>query len=171
MEDSLLSPENTAWLENEVIYGFRLWHVMFMVFSVILFIVVLLCCCFRFRIPRTKQEIEADFQRRKIVKKFRKRIQKFENAEMDGEMDLKKAALEKIRSDFNKDINKSSDHSSESNDESNHDDDTVDFSKRTGAKKKKLHLVHKKDQLIQTIYTGNCFDNPEIPVVLDEGVI
>lgn len=56
----------------------------------ILFLVVLLCCCFRFRIPRTKQEIEADYQRRKIVKKFRKRIQKFENAEMDGEMDLKK---------------------------------------------------------------------------------
>lgn len=77
--------------------------------------------------------------------------------------------MEKIRSDFNKDINKSSDHSSESNDESNHDDDhTVDYSKRTGAKKKKLH---KKDQLIQTIYTGNCFDNPEIPLALDEGVI
>ena len=39
---------------------------------------------------RTKQEIEADYQRRKIVKKFRKRIQKFENSEMDAEMDLKK---------------------------------------------------------------------------------
>ena len=52
--------------------------------------VVLLCCCFRFRIPRTKQEIEADYNRRKIVKKFRKRIQKFENTEMDAEMDLRK---------------------------------------------------------------------------------
>lgn len=40
--------------------------------------------------PRTKQEIEADYQRRKIVKKFRKRIQKFENSDMDAEMDLKK---------------------------------------------------------------------------------
>jgi hypothetical protein len=42
---------------------------------------------------RTKQEIEADYQRRKIVKKFRKRIQKFENSEMDAEMDLKKGIL------------------------------------------------------------------------------
>lgn len=39
---------------------------------------------------RTKQEIEADYNRRKIVKKFRKRIQKFENAEMDAEMNLRK---------------------------------------------------------------------------------
>ena len=42
---------------------------------------------------RTKQEIEADYHRRKIVKKFRKRIQKFENSEMDAEMDLKKGIL------------------------------------------------------------------------------
>lgn len=48
---------------------------------------------------------------------------------------------------------KSSDHSSASdNDESNYDE------KKTGARKKKLQSVHKKDQLIQTIYTGNCYD-------------
>lgn len=59
--------------------------------------VVLLCCCFRFRIPRTKQEIEADFVRRKICKKFRKRIQKFENSEMDGDMDLKKGEFQRTK--------------------------------------------------------------------------
>ncbi|XP_070504304.1 transmembrane inner ear expressed protein isoform X2 [Chironomus tepperi] len=137
--------ENTQWLEKEVgNLGLRLWHVLGIVFFSILAIVVLLCCCFRFRIPRTKQEIEADYNRRKIVKKFRKRIQKFENTEMDAEMDLRK--------DFMKDAHKSSDHSSGSdNDESNYDD-------RTGARKKKMQTIHKKDQLIQTIYSGNCND-------------
>jgi hypothetical protein len=48
-----------------------------------------------------------------------------------------------------KDAHKSSDHSSDENDESNYDD------KKTGARKKKLQAIHKKDQLIQTIYTGN----------------
>lgn len=67
-------------------------------------LVVLLCCCFRFRIPRTKQEIEADYQRRKIVKKFRKRIQKFENAEMDGEMDLKKGKNNKTNKEKQGDL-------------------------------------------------------------------
>ncbi|CAH1707145.1 unnamed protein product [Chironomus riparius] len=144
--------ENTQWLEKEVgNLGLRLWHVLGIVFFSILAIVVLLCCCFRFRIPRTKQEIEADHNRRKIVKKFRKRIQKFENTEMDAEMDLRKA-LEKIRADFMKDAHKSSDHSSGSeNDESNYDD-------KTGARKKKLQTIHKKDQLIQTIYTGSSYD-------------
>lgn len=42
---------------------------------------------------RTKQEIEADYQRRKIVRKFKKKIQKFEDAEMDAEMDLKKGEV------------------------------------------------------------------------------
>lgn len=50
---------------------------------------IMLCCCFRFRIPRTKQEIEADFQRRKIAKKFRDRLANIRNSEMD-DMDLQK---------------------------------------------------------------------------------
>lgn len=49
----------------------------------------MLCCCFRFRIPRTKQEIEADFQRRKIARKFRDRLANIKNSEMD-DMDLQK---------------------------------------------------------------------------------
>lgn len=51
--------------------------------------VIMLCCCFRFRIPRTKQDIEADYQRRKIAKKFRERLANIKNCEMD-DMDLQK---------------------------------------------------------------------------------
>ncbi|CRK86554.1 CLUMA_CG000191, isoform A [Clunio marinus] len=159
-DTGILSHQNTAWLEKEVLNGLRLWHVIGIAIFSILSVIVLLCCCFRFRIPRTKQEIEADYQRRKIVKKFRKRIQKFENCEMDAEMDLKKAALEKIRADFANEKHKSSDNSSESNDESHYDGN------RTGTKKKRLISVPKRDQLIQTIYTGYD-NNSEAPLSLE----
>lgn len=46
--------------------------------------VVMLCCCFRFRIPRTKQEIEADYQRRVIAKSFRDRLRNIKNSELDN---------------------------------------------------------------------------------------
>lgn len=55
----------------------------------------MLCCCFRFRIPRTKQDIEADYQRRKIAKKFRDRLACIKNSEMD-EMTLQKGEFEHI---------------------------------------------------------------------------
>lgn len=48
-----------------------------------------MCCCVRFRIPRTKQEIEADFVRRKIVTKFCKQLRQLSDTEMDN-MDLLK---------------------------------------------------------------------------------
>lgn len=49
----------------------------------------MVCCCLRFRIPRTKQEIEADYQRKQITKKFREKLQQIKNSEMD-DMDLQK---------------------------------------------------------------------------------
>lgn len=49
----------------------------------------MLCCCFRFRIPRTKQEIEADYQRRVIARSFRERLRNIKNCEMD-DMNLQK---------------------------------------------------------------------------------
>lgn len=54
----------------------------------------MLCCCFRFRIPRTKQDIEADYQRRILSRKFRERLEKIKNTEMEN-MDLHRA-LERI---------------------------------------------------------------------------
>lgn len=70
-DDGLLSHENTAFLEEEVFKGLRLWyivivtrievnlidfscdrHVIGIALLCLLCITVLLCCCFRFRIPR-----------------------------------------------------------------------------------------------------------------------
>ncbi|KAG6451386.1 hypothetical protein O3G_MSEX007117 [Manduca sexta] len=50
----------------------------------------MVCCCFRFRIPRTKQQIEADYQRRKITTKFRQQLETIQDAKMDA-MSLKDA--------------------------------------------------------------------------------
>ncbi|KOB74255.1 Actin related protein 2/3 complex subunit 2, partial [Operophtera brumata] len=56
-------------------------------------LVVMVCCCFRFRIPRTKQQIEADYQRRKITCKFRRQLETIQDAKMDA-MSLKDGSLE-----------------------------------------------------------------------------
>ena len=62
------------------------------------FSVIFLCCCFRFRIPRTKQEIEADYLRKKLTKKFQKHLRVIQNSEMDN-MDLKRGTVQSC-SDF-----------------------------------------------------------------------
>jgi len=77
------------WLENETLLGFRIWQLAGIVLSVLLSIVIGLCCCIRFRVPRTKQEIEADYIRKRITKSFRNELSKISNTEMD-EMDLQK---------------------------------------------------------------------------------
>lgn len=77
------------WLENEAFPGFRVWQLAGIILSVLLSIIVGLCCCIRFRVPRTKQEIEADYIRKRITKSFRNELSKISNTEMD-EMDLQK---------------------------------------------------------------------------------
>ena len=47
------------------------------------------CCIFKCRVPRTKQEIEADFIRRQLANKFRRQLNVIKHSEMD-EMDLLK---------------------------------------------------------------------------------
>ncbi|XP_073979296.1 uncharacterized protein [Rhodnius prolixus] len=89
------------WIERPSLWNFRLWHVVLIFCGGFLSIVICLCCCIRFRIPRTKQEIEADFIRKKITRKFKKQLTLINNAEMD-EMDLKKA-LDRIRAEFKSD--------------------------------------------------------------------
>lgn len=81
--------ETPQWLEDIAFGSFRYWHVIFLSCGVILIITIMICCCVRFRIPRTKQEIEADYQRRKIARKFRQKLAKIQNSEMD-DMDLQK---------------------------------------------------------------------------------
>ncbi|KAK9507230.1 hypothetical protein O3M35_007136 [Rhynocoris fuscipes] len=92
---------NDEWLERPSLWNFRLWHVFSMFLGGFLSIVICLCCCIRFRIPRTKQEIEADYIRKKITRKFKKQLTMINNSEMD-EMDLKKA-LDRIRAEFKSD--------------------------------------------------------------------
>lgn len=83
------------WLENETISGFRVWQLAGIILSILLSIIVGLCCCIRFRVPRTKQEIEADYIRKRITKSFRNELSKISNTEMD-EMDLQKGNMTSI---------------------------------------------------------------------------
>ncbi|XP_021914479.1 uncharacterized protein LOC110827283 isoform X3 [Zootermopsis nevadensis] len=90
--------EDVEWLEMNVAAGFRVWQIMFLCFAGLLTLVIFLCCCIRFRIPRTKQEIEADYIRKKLAKKFRKQLRLIQNSELDN-MDLKRGTVQP-RSDF-----------------------------------------------------------------------
>ncbi|XP_068140994.1 transmembrane inner ear expressed protein isoform X2 [Drosophila tropicalis] len=85
------------WLERIAVGSFRYWHIIASILGICLGIMIMVCCCIRFRIPRTKQEIEADYQRKQITKKFREKLQLIKNSEMD-DMDLQKA-LTYIKSD------------------------------------------------------------------------
>lgn len=53
----------------------------------VVFAVILGCCCCRFRIPRTKQEIEADYRRKQLAKKFKEKLILISNTDMET-MDL-----------------------------------------------------------------------------------
>ncbi|KOX68065.1 Transmembrane inner ear expressed protein [Melipona quadrifasciata] len=77
------------WLEDEALPGFRVWQLAGIILSILLSVLIGLCCCIRFRIPRTKQEIEADYIRKKITESFRQELSKISNIEMD-DMNLKK---------------------------------------------------------------------------------
>lgn len=54
--------------------------------------VIALCCCVRIRIPRTKQEIEADFRRKQLSKRFKQELKRIRNSELDV-MDLRRGIL------------------------------------------------------------------------------
>ncbi|KAK9307490.1 hypothetical protein QLX08_002125 [Tetragonisca angustula] len=90
------------WLEDEALPGFRVWQLAGIILSILLSVLIGLCCCIRFRIPRTKQEIEADYIRKKITENFRQELSKISNTEMD-DMNLKKA-LNKIQNKFDMEI-------------------------------------------------------------------
>lgn len=70
-----LKPD-TGFLEIEVIAGFRVWQLAFMGATAIMCIIIVMCCFMRCRIPRTKQEIEADVARKKVTKQFSKHLEK-----------------------------------------------------------------------------------------------
>jgi hypothetical protein len=91
--------EDTQLWEKELFLGIRVWQFVGIVLSVFLSIIIGLCCCIRFRVPRTKQEIEADYIRKKITRKFRRELSKISNKDMD-EMDLQKGNATSARGNF-----------------------------------------------------------------------
>lgn len=61
-------------------------------------LIIVLCCIFRCRIPRTKQEIEADIARKKVTKQFSNHLQKIPIDRMELEKVLPEViTLEKSR--------------------------------------------------------------------------
>ncbi|CAG9112215.1 unnamed protein product [Plutella xylostella] len=88
--DVIKNSEEPEWLEKRVVGDLRLWQIVFLSFAGMTTLIVMVCCCFRFRIPRTKQQIEADYQRRKITSKFRHELETIQDAKMDS-MSLKDA--------------------------------------------------------------------------------
>lgn len=83
------------WLEKSVIAGFRVWQLMFMSCAGATVVIVVMCCFMKCRVPRTKQEIEADCHRRELTLQFRKQLNKIA---MDDLTFLK--ALDKVRETF-----------------------------------------------------------------------
>ena len=56
--------------------GIKIWHLAFMIFACAVIVTIVLCCLFRCRVPRTRQEIEADIVRNRVTKHFRKHLEK-----------------------------------------------------------------------------------------------
>ncbi|EFX85404.1 hypothetical protein DAPPUDRAFT_46173 [Daphnia pulex] len=92
--------EEIPWVETTIAGGFRIWQVLFLSGAVLLAVdflftrfvpatVIILCCCVRIRIPRTKQEIEADFRRKQLSKRFKQELKRIRNSELDV-MDLRR---------------------------------------------------------------------------------
>ncbi|CAH1100119.1 unnamed protein product [Psylliodes chrysocephalus] len=92
--------ENEIWIERAPIDSprFRIWHYIFFCFSAFTVLMVLFCCCMKIRVPRTKQEIEADYCRKKLAEKFRQRLKLIKNQDMEA-MDLERA-LQIIKDDY-----------------------------------------------------------------------
>ncbi|XP_055545343.1 transmembrane inner ear expressed protein [Wyeomyia smithii] len=93
-----MNQDAEAILEQETNLGLRVWQLLFLCLGAVLGVIIMFCCCIRFRIPRTKQEIEADYRRKKLTRKFRERLDCLNNTEID-DMDLMKA-LERVREEF-----------------------------------------------------------------------
>ncbi|XP_018012917.2 uncharacterized protein LOC108669986 [Hyalella azteca] len=95
LSDDLQQYSERPW-EEQVVWGaFRRWHVIGISSLACLTFVCLLCRVLNCRVPRTKQEIEANYARRKLTNKFWHELRAIQNTEMD-DMDLLKA-LERLR--------------------------------------------------------------------------
>ncbi|XP_059168206.1 uncharacterized protein LOC131950170 [Physella acuta] len=58
-------------IEKEILGPLRVWHIIGIVVTVLLIAVVIGCCCYHdFRVPRTRQEIKANHEKRMMNKKY-----------------------------------------------------------------------------------------------------
>ncbi|GFR23610.1 uncharacterized protein TNCT_579451 [Trichonephila clavata] len=82
VEQSPTHPE-PDWLETEVIAGFRVWQILFLVCAGMGTLVIVACCVTRWRIPHTRQEIEANHRRNQITQLFRCHLDRLTVDEVD----------------------------------------------------------------------------------------
>ncbi|GIX82840.1 uncharacterized protein CDAR_450321 [Caerostris darwini] len=93
-------PSEPDWLETEVIAGFRVWQILFLVCAGLCTLVVVACCVTRWRIPHTRQEIEANHRRNQITQLFRCHLDRITVDEVDlsWALDTVKEAVERRKS-------------------------------------------------------------------------
>ncbi|GFY10339.1 uncharacterized protein TNCV_2630161 [Trichonephila clavipes] len=82
VEQTPTNPESD-WLETEVIAGFRVWQILFLVCAGMGTLVIVACCVTRWRIPHTRQEIEANHRRNQITQLFRCHLDRLTVDEVD----------------------------------------------------------------------------------------
>ncbi|XP_022258890.1 uncharacterized protein LOC111089920, partial [Limulus polyphemus] len=87
------------WLETDVVAGFRIWQLLFLSIGGLIILVILLCCAIKIRIPRTKQEIEIDYQRKLLTRSFREHLDRLALDEVNFV-----TALEKVKEICNEDV-------------------------------------------------------------------
>ncbi|GFQ87200.1 uncharacterized protein TNCT_707411 [Trichonephila clavata] len=99
VEQSPTHPE-PDWLETEVIAGFRVWQILFLVCAGMGTLVIVACCVTRWRIPHTRQEIEANHRRNQITQLFRCHLDRLTVDEVDllWALDKVKAMAERRKS-------------------------------------------------------------------------
>nr|KAG5698770.1 hypothetical protein BaRGS_032189 [Batillaria attramentaria] len=57
-------------VEEEVLGPLRIWHIVFIVGLVLIIVMTIVCCCVDFRIPRTRQEIDEAYKKRRMNEKY-----------------------------------------------------------------------------------------------------
>ncbi|XP_076329656.1 uncharacterized protein LOC143235408 [Tachypleus tridentatus] len=87
------------WLETDVVAGFRIWQLLFLSIGGLIILVILLCCAIKIRIPRTKQEIEIDYQRKMLTRSFREHLDRLALDEVSFV-----TALEKVKEVCDEDV-------------------------------------------------------------------
>ncbi|XP_053213627.1 uncharacterized protein LOC128396989 [Panonychus citri] len=65
-----------AFLEQPLFSTVKVWHLVMILMLIGIIATIVACCIMRCRIPRTKQEIEADAIRKKVTKQFRAHLNK-----------------------------------------------------------------------------------------------